>query len=85
MVGSPYTSGRGLQDLGLHPLGQAQHVDGAVDAGLGRLHGVELVMHRAGRAGQVVDLVDLDIERHGHVVTQQLEARVGQVLGHVLA
>jgi hypothetical protein len=74
-------AGRGLQDLGLHALGQAEHVDGTVHAGLGGLHRVVLVVHRRGRAGEVVDLVDLDVERKGHVVAQQLEARMAdQVL-----
>ena len=45
-------------------------------AGLGRLHRVVLVVHRRGRAGEVVDLVDLDIEREGYVVAHQLEARL---------
>ena len=30
-------------------------------------------MNRRGRAGEIVDLVDLDIERKGHVVTDELE------------
>ena len=42
-------AGRGLEDLRLHPLGQAQHVDGAMDAGLGRLHRIVLVVDRARR------------------------------------
>ena len=41
-------------------------------------HRVELVVDRRGRAGQVVDLVDLDIEREGDVVAHQLEAGFGQ-------
>ncbi len=45
-------------------------------AGLGRLHGVELVVDGRGRAGQVVDLVDLDVERKADVVAHQLEVRV---------
>ena len=71
-------AGRGLQDLGLHPLGQAQHVDRAVHAGLGGLHRIVLVVDRRGRAGEVEDLVDLDVEREGHVVAHQLEARVAE-------
>jgi hypothetical protein len=56
-------AGRGLQDLARRPLGEAEHVDRAVHAGLGRLHRVVLVVDRRGRAGEVVDLVDLDVER----------------------
>ena len=33
-------------------------------------------MDRRGGTGEVVDLVNLDIERKGHVVAHQLEARV---------
>lgn len=34
-------------------------------------------MHRRGRAREVVDLVHLDKQRKGHVVTDEFEARVG--------
>src|SRR6516162_1631118 len=43
---SIYLGRGGLQDLSLHAFGQTQHVDGAVDAGLGRLYRVELVVNR---------------------------------------
>ena len=69
-------AGGGLEDLGPGALGQAQHVDGAEHAGLGRLHGVELVVDGRGGAGQVVDLVHLDVERKADVVAHQLEVRV---------
>ena len=39
-----HLAGRGLEDLGPHPLGQAEHVDGAVHAGLGGLHRIMLVV-----------------------------------------
>jgi len=41
-------------------------------------------MHRAGRAGQVVDLIHLHIQREGDVVPHQLEARVAQQVGNVV-
>ena len=65
--------------------GQAQHVDRAVYAGLGGLHRVELVVHRAGRAGEVADAVDLQLHRLGDVVAQQLEARVADQRYDVVA
>src|SRR5579862_2862669 len=77
-------AGRGLEDLGLHPLRQAQHVDRAGHAGLGRLDRIELVVHRRGRAGEVVDLVHLDIEREAHVVAQRLEIRIVEEGGDVV-
>src|SRR5262249_47549483 len=67
---------RCLQDAGPQAFGQPQHVDGAVHARLRRLHGIVLVVNGRGRAGEVVDLVDLDIERKRHVVTHELEVVV---------
>ena len=51
-----------------HPLSKPEHVDRAMHARFGRLHRVTLVMDRRGWTGQIVDLVDLEIEREGHVV-----------------
>src|SRR5581483_784129 len=60
---------------------QAEHVDGAVHAGLRRLHRIILVMNRRRRTGEIVDLVDLDVVREGHVMAHKLEALVSdQVL-----
>ncbi len=62
--------GRGcLQDAGAHALGQAQHVDGAMDAGLGGLDGVVLVVHWRRRAGEVVDLIHLYVKGERYVVS----------------
>ena len=69
-------AGRGLQDPAFQPLGEAEHVDRAVHRCLHRLDRVVLVMDRRSRTGEVVDLVDLDIEREADVVPQELEARV---------
>ena len=77
--------GGGLQDAGAGALGQPQHVDGAMHDGLGRLHRVELVMHGAGRAGQIVDLFDFHIKREGDVVAHHLELRMVQQMHHVVA
>ena len=54
---------RRLENLALQPLGEAQHVDGAMHAGLGRLHRIVLIVDGRGGAGEIVDLVDLDVER----------------------
>ena len=69
-------AGRGLQDPRLRALGEPEHVDGAVHAGLGRLHGIELVVDRRCRAGEVIDLIDLDVQRQGYVMAKKLEIRV---------
>ena len=71
-------AGRGLKDLGFNALGETQHVDRAMHAGLRRLHRIELVVDRRGRARQIVNLVDLDIEQQSNVMAHDLEARVGQ-------
>ncbi len=67
---------RRLQNARFDALGEAQHVERAMDAGLGRLDRIELVVHRRRRAGQVEDAFDLYVERKGDVVAQQLEHRV---------
>src|SRR5262249_17832719 len=71
-----YLGGRRLQYFDLEPLGKPQHVDRSVHAGLRCLHGIELVVHWRGRTGQIVDLVDLYIERPGDVMPNQLEHRM---------
>ena len=53
-------------------------------AGLGGLHRIVLVVDRRGRAGEVVDLVDLDVEREGDVVAHQLEMRIAQQMRDVV-
>jgi hypothetical protein len=37
-------AGGGLEDPGLDAFGQTQHIDGPMDAGLGGLHRVELIV-----------------------------------------
>jgi hypothetical protein len=49
------------------------------------LNRVELVVYGRGGARQVVDLVDLDVERKSNVVPQDLEARVSQQVCYVVA
>ncbi len=65
-------------------LREPQHVDRAVYAGFCRLHGIVLIVNRRGRASEIVDLIDLDVQRKGHVVTHQLEARMSQADGLML-
>jgi hypothetical protein len=45
-------------------------------AGLGRLHRVVLVVDRRGRAGKIVNFIDFQIERKGHVVAHEFETRM---------
>src|ERR1700731_1007293 len=37
-----------------------------------------LIMDRRGRAGKIVDLVDLDVERKGHVVSYRLKGMLAE-------
>ena len=52
-------------------------------ADLGGLYGIELVVHRRGRASEVEDLVNLDVERKTDVVAGQLKTRVGKEMVHI--
>ena len=44
--------------------------------GLGRLHGVMLVMHGRCRTGQIVDFINFDEKRETDIMTQELEPRM---------
>ena len=76
-------AGGGLEDRDAEALGEPEHVDGPDHARLRGLHRVALIVDRGGGAGEIVDLVHLDIEREGHVVSHDLEARIAQVLGEI--
>ena len=47
-----------------------------MDAGFRRLHGVTLIMNRRRAAREIVYLIDLDIERKCHIVSNQLKILV---------
>src|SRR5690606_15331885 len=68
-------AGGGLEDARAGALGQPEHVDRAVHAGLGGLHRVVLIVHGRGRAGQVVDLVDFD--EQGRVTSWRTSSKRG--------
>ena len=81
---SIHFAGGCLQDARLNALGKPEHVDGAMYAGFGCLHRVVLVVDRASRTGQVVDLINLDIKRKSHIVTDQLKIAVVQQVCNIL-
>ena len=66
--------GGSLKNPALQALGKTQHVDGAMYAGLGGLHGIVLIVDGGCRAGEVIDLVHLHIEREGDIMPQKLKA-----------
>ena len=69
-------AGRRLQDARALARGEVEHVDRTLHTGLGRLHRIVLVVDRRGRAGEVEDAVDFDVERKRDVVSKQFEARM---------
>ena len=68
----------GLEDAGFDALGQSKAVDRSHHGRFGRLDGIELVMGWGGRAGEVVDLVDLELEGVDHIMANQLEVGIGK-------
>ena len=72
-----------LENAGLGPFGQAEQVDGPVDANLGSLHRVHLVVDRRGRAGQVVNFVHLYIKGKSDVVAEKLKIGILLKMGDV--
>jgi hypothetical protein len=73
-----YLAGGRLQNARVQALGETQHVDRTNHARLRRLNRIMLIVDRRGRAGEIVDLVDIDIERKGHVVAHDLEGRLAE-------
>ena len=71
-----YLTGGGLQNARPSALGEAKHVDRAVHGGFCGLNWIELVMDRRGRACQIVDFIDLDIQWKGNVVAHKLKLLV---------
>ena len=73
----PIDLGRGgLEYFRLYPLRNAKNINCSHYARLGRLDGVELIVYRRGRTGEIVDFIDLHVEREGDVVTHRLEVGV---------
>ncbi|MNZ76825.1 hypothetical protein D3C78_953460 [compost metagenome] len=77
-------AGRGLEDSGVPPLGQPQHIDGAQHRGLGGGDRVVLIMNRAGRTSEVKNAVHFDIQRQPDVVTNAFEAFVPDQMADVV-
>ena len=73
-----------LEDAGFDPFGQAEAIDRPHDRSLGRLDRIVLVMRRRGRAGQIVNAINLELERVDDIVTDQFEVRIPQQMFDVL-
>ena len=68
-----YFGGRGLEDFSSQSFSQSQHIDRAVDAGFGGLHGIVLIVDRRCGTRQIVNFVHFDIQRKGNIVPDHLE------------
>ena len=71
------------QDSGTAALGHSQHVDRSQYAGLDRLDWIELVMTWGSGASHMIDLVDFQENRQGHVVSDQFEIRFAKQMDNV--
>jgi len=69
-------AGARKQESSPDPSCQAQHVVGAEKTGFGRFDRIELVMHRRSWTGQVPDPIDLETNRVGDIVADQLKVAV---------
>ena len=75
---------RCLQNAGLHSFRQPEHIDHTHHTCLDGFDRIVLVMNRRRRAGEIVDLIDLEHYRFGHVVTNQLEILIVEKVGNIL-
>jgi hypothetical protein len=80
-----HLTGGCLEDASAAATREAKHIDRTVDTDLRRLHRIKLVMNGAGRAGEIENLVDFNIERMGHVVTHHLEISVVEKMSNIAA
>jgi hypothetical protein len=65
-----------LEDFGLGPFGQAQHVDGSVYRSFCCLYRVELIMNGRGGTGEVVDFIYLHIKGKSDIVAEKFKLGV---------
>ncbi len=52
--------------------------------GLGGLYRIKLIMNRGGRASQVVNFVNLNIQRKRNIVANDLEMRIPQQMKNII-
>ena len=76
---------RRLKDFCFHALCEPKHVDSAMNAGFGRLHRIPLVVNWRGGTREVIDFVDLNVERECYVVPRQFETLVIEKMLDILA
>ena len=64
---------RGLQDLGLMPLGILEGMERAEESDFRRVHGIALVIRRRSWTSQIADDLAGDVVRGHHVVLNELK------------
>ena len=74
----------GLENFRPGPLGQTQHIDRAMNAGFQRLDRIMLIVNRACRTGQIINLVNLEKNRHGHIMANKLKIGIGEEMGDII-
>ena len=74
---------RGLQNLGAGALGEAEKIYCALHVCAKCLDRVDLILNRACRRREIIDLVHFGIEGAGHVVTQRFEVWTSDEAGDV--
>jgi len=72
-----------LERAGASRSGYLKHVDRTIHVGLDGMYGICLVVGRRGRAGQIVDLLDVRLEGDGYVMLDQPEAWMIQEILYV--
>ena len=75
---------RCLQNARVNTLRHSEHVDHSHHARLHRLHGIILVMNGRCGTGEIVDLIDLEQDRLGHIMTDELELFIVEKMDDVL-
>ena len=81
----PVHLGRACQkDLGVCPLGQTEHVYGTVHSRLGGLNGISLIVDGASWAGEVENLIDLDVQGESDIVSDYLKPWTAEQMFNVL-
>src|SRR5262249_16755552 len=75
---------RCLENFRLNSLRQAQHVNGTMYAGLGRLDGIVLIVHGRCWASQIVDLIDLKIDWKCDVMPNQFETLLSKQVFYIV-
>ena len=66
----------GLENTGLDPFGQAQHIQGSHNIGLDGFDRVELIVDRRGRTGQVINLIDFQSDGVDEVMSDDFKMRI---------